>query len=113
MTTTASTVPVAPPINETVPRRRTRRVAVSTVTDVTTGAIATPNSRLLNFIVTIVAVFSKYRKFFVALTYPWLLVAGNYLGGMPVTHLWYIVVVLEAGALGVGAVPNDVVVLKD
>jgi hypothetical protein len=46
------------------------------------------------------------RKFFVAALTPLLLPAAHYLGGVAISHVWYAVVIGEAGALGVHAVAN-------
>ena len=46
------------------------------------------------------------RKFIVSALTPLLIPAAHYLGGVPIPHLWYLVVLGEAGALGVHAVPN-------
>ena len=85
---------------EIPPKTRTRTITV------------TPTNHLLNFIMIVSSFLATRRKGIAALIYPWILVAGNYLGGIPISHLWYEVVILEAGALGVYNIPNDVLVVE-
>ena len=62
--------------------------------------------RFLAWIDSVVAWAQQRRKFFVALASPWLLVADHYLNGALTPHLWYAVVLGEAGAFAVYFTPN-------